>query len=411
MVSKTKRLLRSMRARPEIKQPIATDMFIPNHSGITSHPEFKAHTHTLDTIENPVENTDFTMANKTLKFTYQAPTPAVDTGAFEIEARGGFSGSLIHIHQHTGNPGAGTKLIEAEAEDVNVCVLDLTSAGENFSMTGAALDMNTQKIVGVVDPTTDQEVATKKYVDDNGGGASDLDGLDDATITDPAKNQRLIYNGTNWVNVAEDTTFEFSINTFTDNQSSLQLIGSGVWKAAGAITFTASYTNGPPTGTPYVSHSGWSNLDMTSAGEGPTNSDEAENYAGSVGTKTWTLHATDGEDPDTQNVYVTFYNYMSYGITSKTDTFTEADIEGLANQEISNDNTQVWDSVTTGSGEYMLFAFPTRLGTPTFWVGGFEGGFESSETVSVTNSAGFTENYYAWRSTNSNLGATVVETK
>ena len=33
-----------------------------------------------------------------------------------------------------------------------------------------ALDMNTHKIVGVVDPTTDQEAATKKYVDDNGGG-------------------------------------------------------------------------------------------------------------------------------------------------------------------------------------------------------------------------------------------------
>ena len=30
-----------------------------------------------------------------------------------------------------------------------------------------ALDMNTHKITGVVDPTADQEVATKKYVDDN----------------------------------------------------------------------------------------------------------------------------------------------------------------------------------------------------------------------------------------------------
>ena len=33
-----------------------------------------------------------------------------------------------------------------------------------------ALDMNTHKVVGVVDPTTNQEAATKKYVDDNGGG-------------------------------------------------------------------------------------------------------------------------------------------------------------------------------------------------------------------------------------------------
>jgi hypothetical protein len=58
----------------------------------------------------------------------------------------------------------------------------------------------------------------------------------------------------------------------------------------------------------------------------------------------------------------------------------------------------------------MLFAFPKRLGTVTFWVGGFQGGFEDPETVSVTNANGWTEDYYVWRSTNSNLGATVVET-
>ena len=101
---------------------------------------------------------------------------------------------------------------------------------------------------------------------------------------------------------------------------------------------------------------------------------------------------------------------MYYGLTVKTDTFLEADIEGLGTNEITNDNTQTWSSVTTGVGEYMLFSFPKRLGIPTFWVGGFEGGFESPETVSVTNANGWTEDYYAWRSTNSNLGETSVET-
>ena len=37
------------------------------------------------------------------------------------------------------------------------------------------LDMNTHKIIGVVDPTADQEAATKKYVDDNVGGLSRVD--------------------------------------------------------------------------------------------------------------------------------------------------------------------------------------------------------------------------------------------
>lgn len=34
-----KKLLNSMTARPQIQQPIATDMFVPNHSGVSRHKE------------------------------------------------------------------------------------------------------------------------------------------------------------------------------------------------------------------------------------------------------------------------------------------------------------------------------------------------------------------------------------
>ena len=59
-------------------------------------------------------------------------------------------------------------------------------------------------------PTTDYEVANKKYVDDNiGGGASainDLSDVDTSTIA-PVDNQALVFNGTNWVpEDAADTT-------------------------------------------------------------------------------------------------------------------------------------------------------------------------------------------------------------
>ena len=107
----------------------------------------------------------------------------------------------------------------------------------------------------------------------------------------------------------------------------------------------------------------------------------------------------------------TIIDPLYYGVTTKTDTFLEADIEGLGTNEVTNDNTQTWDEVTAAGGEYLLFSFPTRLGIPTFFVGGFEGGFESPETVSVTNVNGYTEDYYVWRSTNSGLGATTVETQ
>ena len=34
------------------------------------------------------------------------------------------------------------------------------------------LDLNSHKIVNVTDPTSNQDVATKKYVDDNAGGVT-----------------------------------------------------------------------------------------------------------------------------------------------------------------------------------------------------------------------------------------------
>jgi len=53
------------------------------------------------------------------------------------------------------------------------------------------LDMGTNKIENVVDPTTDQEAATKKYVDDNAGALS-------ASWSQPARSKNTNYqNGAN----------------------------------------------------------------------------------------------------------------------------------------------------------------------------------------------------------------------
>jgi len=365
---------------------------------------------------------------------------------------------------------------------------------------------------------------------------ADVDTIADA----PAKNEVLKWNGANWVPATYDTSFTFTIGSFSDGETVTQLIGAGVWKAASTMAYVATYNNGPPT-TSYVEMSdnggsytkkgdmtaptyltgtnsdiainyqvskdqyyrfrmysaygaetdleyetaiyfrnyGWygavakasgfteadiegltaysyattSNLSVTinaSAGKyivwafptSYTALDEGDDYEDDGGTDfkfnsiaiamaqdnaalsiTNTAGYTEGYD-----VYVstlaslgnyTFVantsdqtiNYLYYGTTVKTDTFLEADIEGLANSTASNDNTQTWTAVVTGVGEYMLFAFPKRLGLVTFWVGGFSGGFESPETVSVTNVNGWSENMYVWRSTNANLGSVVVETK
>jgi len=65
-------------------------------------------------------------------------------------------------------------------------------------------------------------------------------------------------------------------------------------------------------------------------------------------------------------------------------------------------------NVNAGTGEYIYISFPSSFGTPTFYVGGFEGGFSKISTISFTNSYGITTNYDIYQSDNVSLGATTV---
>lgn len=66
-------------------------------------------------------------------------------------------------------------------------------------------------------------------------------------------------------------------------------------------------------------------------------------------------------------------------------------------------------TITAGAGQYIYFACRSAYGTPIFSVGGFVGGFNLiSNTISVTNAYGFTENYQLWISDNADLGSTTV---
>jgi hypothetical protein len=88
--------------------------------GTTTDPfqfSLEDHTHRalLDDISNPSGDTSFTMANKSLSFTWTAPTAL----ALELEMTGEFTGDLLHVHQHTGNVGAGTHLVHVEGVDAD----------------------------------------------------------------------------------------------------------------------------------------------------------------------------------------------------------------------------------------------------------------------------------------------------
>lgn len=61
-----------------------------------------------------------------------------------------------------------------------------------------------------------------------------------------------------------------------------------------------------------------------------------------------------------------------------------------------------------GAGVYIYWMQPSSWSTPTFKIGGFEGGMDDLGTVQFTNASGYTREYRVWRSTNTNLGATDI---
>jgi hypothetical protein len=123
--------------------------------------------------------------------------------------------------------------------------------------------------------------------------------------------------------------------------------------------------------------------------------------------KTWTLKATDTRDAvATKTTTITFCNDIYYGVGDKESGFDSAFVNGLSKRLQS---AKAYDFTVTPNNQYIYYAVPVRLGTVAFKVGGFEGGFEAPETVSVTNSSNYTENYYVYRSTNKITGSTSVD--
>lgn len=100
----------------------------------------------------------------------------------------------------------------------------------------------------------------------------------------------------------------------------------------------------------------------------------------------------------------TIANYVYWGTAPDLSTVT------LLNSERSNTPLRTI-TVDAGPGEYIIYAYPSRLGPVEFWYGMFEGGFEDPITQDITNTSGETEEYYIYRSTHANLGETTLVIK
>jgi hypothetical protein len=123
--------------------------------------------------------------------------------------------------------------------------------------------------------------------------------------------------------------------------------------------------------------------------------------------KVWQLDVIDERSATARKtVAVDFCNNIYYGTGAVESGFTNDFITGLTKRLQS---AKAYDFTVTSNAQYLYYALPKRLGTVTFKVGGFEGGFKNPEVVSVTNSSGYTEDYYVYRSTNTLNGSITVD--
>lgn len=115
------------------------------------------------------------------------------------------------------------------------------------------------------------------------------------------------------------------------------------------------------------------------------------------GNKTFTLVATDErEAAASKTTSLSFYNGIYYGAAAAPATIDSAFVLGLGNKVLTGTKNRTV-KITGGDGLYAWCAYPKRMGKSLVNIGGFDYEWEL-ETISFTNSLGYTEDYYVYRS-------------
>lgn len=125
-----------------------------------------------------------------------------------------------------------------------------------------------------------------------------------------------------------------------------------------------------------------------------------------VTTKKYTIKATDDREASaSKETSITFVNGVYYGVIAENTTINSAAVLKMTKKLQNSRNMTV--TITPSASEYIAFALPTRLGTPTFKMGGFETTCNCIE-IQFTNASGYTEAYNVYTTTNTGLGKTEV---
>lgn len=173
-----------------------------------------------------------------------------------------------------------------------------------------------------------------------------------------------------------------TINSFTADPIACEMGSSNTISLAWALNKTATQQN--INGMPVTGNS--------------------KQYTGVTTNQTYTLSVSDSQTSASKSVTVSFANQIYYGAAADLTTITDL-------TKVLSNNPARTITVNAGSGKYIIYALPARLGGVAFYVSGFEGGFEEPVEQDITNASGFREAYKVYRSTNPNLGETTVEIK
>lgn len=123
---------------------------------------------------------------------------------------------------------------------------------------------------------------------------------------------------------------------------------------------------------------------------------------------TYTLSASDVSTSTTANATITYYHRRFWGVTTNS-SLTESEIE-LGTTELSNSKSKNITYDCSG-GKRFWFAYPTTFGLASVTVNGFPFsgwiGGATPQTISITNSFGYTENYYYYLVNNLQYGSTI----
>lgn len=140
----------------------------------------------------------------------------------------------------------------------------------------------------------------------------------------------------------------------------------------------------------------------------PSLTDRTATYQNDISSNiTFTLNVEDDRNSTSRSISYSFLNGVYYGASNEPNVYNSTFIKSL-NKQLSSTSKRTF-TTTANDGEYVFYAYPSRMGEVSFKVGGFEGGFNKIGEIDFENSYGFIESYIVYKSTNANLGNITVE--